>query len=185
MKASKAVSGLVALWVLSGCATVPPPGQAVIQRLDPADLARIEASRPGRPLTVDEIVARSRDGRPTSVLLDEIKQTGTHFALTPSQAIELREKGVKPEVLDAITSAHALWERDQLTAEQVRRETENKAAIDRARAEAERRAARPPYWDPYPYPYSIYPRWSIGYGQFHGAPGRWRGGGWGWGVRVP
>lgn len=161
--------------LLAACAT-PVSSPQAIQRLDPADLARIDAARPGRPLSLDEIVQQSRFV-PPPILIETLRSTGTHHALTPSEAIRLRERGVAPEVLDALADAHQRWVQDQATAEKVRRDTEQAAALDRARAEAERarRAAYPPVYAPYGDPFYGYP---FGY------PGRARFGGMGWGIQI-
>lgn len=162
--------------LLGACATPSSPPQA-IQRLDPAELARLEAARAEPPLSLDEILRQSRAGVPTAALLETLARTGTRHALSPSEAIRLREQGVAPEVLDALTAAQERWARDQATADQVRRDTEQAAALDKAKADAERyrQRATTPYWDPlWPYPYAYPP----------GYPG-WRGyGGIGWGGRL-
>ncbi|NTV96791.1 MAG: hypothetical protein HGA75_15490 [Thiobacillus sp.] len=126
--------------LLAAC-TTPVSSPQAIQRLDPAELARIDAARPGRPLSLDEIVQQSRFV-PPPILIETLRSTGTHHALTPSQAIRLRQQGVAPEVLDALADAHQRWVQDQATAEKVRRDTEQAAALDRARAEAERAVHR-------------------------------------------
>ena len=157
--------------LLAAC-TTPVSSPQAIQRLVPAELARIDAARPGRPLSLDEIVQQSRFV-PPPILIETLRSTGTHHALTPSQAIRLRQQGVAPEVLDALADAHQRWVQDQATAEKVRRDTEQAAALDRARAEAERasRAAYPPVYAPYGDP-------------FYGYPGRPRFGGIGWGIQI-
>ncbi|MGL4407257.1 MAG: hypothetical protein ACRCTU_02575, partial [Zoogloea sp.] len=65
---------------LGGCVVAPPqPVAAQVQRLEPAELARIEAAQAAlRPLSLDEIVARSRS-TPPEVLIDQIRTTGTHY----------------------------------------------------------------------------------------------------------
>lgn len=161
--------------LMSACAAPVAPPQSIL-RLDPAELARIEAARPGRPLSLDEIVRQSRVV-PPPILIETLRSTGTHHALTPSQAIRLREQGVALEVLDELNAAHERWARDQATAEKVRRDTEQAAALDRARAEVERarRAYYPPVYSPYSDPFYGYP---FGY------PGRARFGGIGWGIQI-
>lgn len=165
-----------AVTVLLGACATPSSSPQAIQRLDPAELARLGAARPEPPLSLDEILRQSRAGVPTATLLDTLARTSTRHALSPSEAIRLREQGVAPEVLDAITAAQERWARDQATADKVRRDTEQAAALDKAKADAERyRMQSQPYWDPlWPYPYAYPP----------GYPG-WRGyGGIGWGGRL-
>lgn len=155
--------------LLISCAA-PSSSPQAIQRLDPAELAAIEAARAARPLSLDEIVRRSRAGVGTAALLDEIRRTGTRHALTPAEAQRLREQGVAAEVLDELAAAEARAARDQATADKVRRATEQAAAEDRARAEAERRRrAYSPYYDPLgPYGRPFYPAYPYGYPGYFG-----------------
>ena len=173
----------VAMLLLAACATPPSSDPRAVRRLDPAELASTEAVRPGRPLGLDEIVRRSREGVPTAALLDVLRSTGTHHALSPSEVLRLREQGVAPEVLDALAEAQARHDRDQATADKVRQQTEQAAAVERARAEAYRRGV----WDAYP----AYPYGTIRYGQPHPygfpyyGPGLPRGrGGIHWGIGI-
>ena len=83
--------------LLAACATPPSSDPRAVRRLDPTELASTEAVRPGRPLGLDEIVRRSREGVPTAALLDVLRSTGTHHALSPSEVLRLREQGVAPE----------------------------------------------------------------------------------------
>lgn len=152
-----------ALLLLAACATPPSADPAAVRRLDPSELARIDAARPERPLGLDEIVRLSRQGVPTASLLETLRRTGTHHALAPSDVLRLKAQGVAPEVLDALADAEARYARDQATADKVRQQTEQADALDRARAEAYRRGAR----DAYPvYPaYPGYPYGSMRYGS--------------------
>jgi hypothetical protein len=154
---------------LAACAA-PTASPQAIQRLDPAELAAIDAARAARPLSLDDIVRKSRAGVGTAALLDEIRRTGTRHALTPPELQRLREQGVAREVLDELADAEARALRDQAAADKVRRATEQAAAEDRARADAERRRrAYPPYYyDPYGRPFG-YPAYPYGYpGAFGG-----------------
>jgi hypothetical protein len=173
----------VAMLLLAACATPPSSDPRAVRRLDPTELASTEAVRPGRPLGLDEIVRRSREGVPTAALLDVLRSTGTHHALSPSEVLRLREQGVAPEVLDALAEAQARHDRDQATADKVRQQTEQAAAVERARVEAYRRGV----WDAYP----AYPYGTIRYGQPHPygfpyyGPGLPRGrGGIHWGIGI-
>ena len=75
-----------------------------------------------------------------------------------------------PDVLDELAAAEARAARDQATADKVRRATEQAAAEDRARAEAERRRrAYSPYYDPLgPYGRPFYPAYPYGYPGYFG-----------------
>ena len=174
----------VAMPLLAACATTSPSADPrAVRRLDPAELARMEAARPGRPLGLDEIVRRSREGVPTAELLDILRSTGTHHALNPSEVLRLREQGVAPEVLDALAEAQARHDLDQATADKVRQQTEQAAAIERARAEAYRRGVREGY-PAYPYGTIRY-GYPQPFGFPHYGPGLpWRRGGIHWGIGI-
>jgi len=81
----------------------------------------------------------------------------------------------------ALAEAQARWEQDNAVAARARQQTEQAAAVDRARAEAYRRGA----WDAYP----VYPYGSLYYGRPFGhpyaRPGHpWGRGGINWGIRI-
>lgn len=165
----------------AACATPPSADPRAVRRLDTAEIARVDAARTARPLSLEEVVRLSRQGTPTATLLETLRNTGTHHALSPSEVLRLREQGVAPEVLDALAEAQARRDRDQATADKVRQQTEQAAAVDRARAEAYRRGA----WDAYP----VYPYGSLYYGRPFGhpyaRPGHpWGRGGINWGIRI-
>lgn len=164
---------------LVGCVT-PSADPRAVRRLDPAELERIEAARPGRPLSLDEVVALARQGRPVSEQLEVLRSTGTRHALTPSEALRLKEKGVAPEVLDALAEAQARWARDEATADKVRREQAAQVATEKARAEAYRRAWRDAEWNS-----SLYLNHGAPFGSPYYRYGRpWGPGGFGWGIRY-
>ncbi|KAB2969843.1 hypothetical protein [Zoogloea sp.] len=164
---------------LTACVT-PSADPRAIRRLDPAALAQIEAARPGRPLSLDEVVALSRQGLPIPEQLEVLRTTATRHALTPSVVLRMKAQGVAPEVLDALAEAQERWARDEAAADTVRREQAAQAAAERARVEAYRRAWRDAGWNS-----SLY----LNYGGPFGSPyyryGRpWGHGGSGWGLRY-
>ena len=113
-------------------------------------------------------------------LIEDIRSTGTHLAVTPEERARLAGQGVAPAVLDELAAAQARWAQDQATADKVRADTARIEAADRARAEEERRrrAYYGPTYSPYYSPYRD-PMWPYGY------PGRrGYGGGFGWGVQI-
>lgn len=178
----RSAPAVVLALLLAACATPPSADPRAVRRLDPAELSRTDASRPGQqPLSLGEIVRLSREGRPTASLLETLRSTGTAHALSPSEVLRLREQGVAPEVLDALAEAQARRDRDQATADKVRQQTEQAAAVDRARAEAYRRGAREAY--------PAYPYGSIRYVDPFGFPypgpsPYWGRGGVHWGGRI-
>ena len=167
--------------LLVACAA-PSSSPQALRRLPPAELAAIEAAQRAGPLSLDDIVRRSREGVAAAALVDEIRRTGTHHALVPADVQRLRGQGVAQEVLDALAEAQSRWARDQATAEKVSRATAQAAAEDRARAEeARRQRAAFPYNSPYNSPFYDP---MLPYGYPYGYPGRFGYGGFGWGVHI-
>lgn len=172
-----AVAAAAALLQLA-CAA-PNASPQAIQRLDPAALAEIERARqPAAPLSLDEVVARSRAGQGSEALLDEIRRTATRHPISPSEAVRLKAQGVAPEVLDALNEAHTRWAQDEAAAVRARRDAEQAAALKRAQADAERYRRSVPYADPF-WPYRSYP---FGYPYRHPRFAPY--GGFGWGIQI-
>ena len=88
-----AVAAAAALLQLA-CAA-PNASPQAIQRLDPGALAEIERARQAVvPLSLDEVVARSRAGQGSAALLDEIRRTGTRHPISPSEAVRLKAQEI-------------------------------------------------------------------------------------------
>jgi len=172
-----AVAAAAALLQLA-CAA-PNASPQAIQRLDPGALAEIERGRQAVvPLSLDEVVARSRAGQGSVALLEEIHRTGTRHPISPSEAVRLKAQGVAPEVLDALNEAHTRWAQDEAAAQRARRDAEQAAALKRAQAEAERYRRSVPYADPF-WPYRSHP---FGYPYRHPRFAPY--GGFGWGIQI-
>jgi len=168
------ISACVAAASLLAACAAPSASPQAVRRLPPAELAAIEAAAGRRaPLSLEEIVRRSREGVAAAALIDEIRRTGTRHALAPADVQRLRGQGVAQAVVDELAEGEARRARDQATADKVRRDTAQAEAEDRARAEAERRQrAMYPYGSPY-----YDPLWPYGYPP--GYPGRF-----GWGLHL-
>ncbi len=168
-RSSWRVVALLAPLLLTACAT-PSSSPDSLRRLDPAASALLDAARRSGPLSLDDIVRKSREGVGAAALIDEIRRTATHHALTPAETQRLRDQGVAQAVLDELVAAQERWARDEATAAKVRRDTAQAAAEDRARAEEERRRRTyygptySPYYDPF-WPHG-YPSGRFGYGGF-------------------
>ncbi|WP_442770902.1 hypothetical protein [Zoogloea ramigera] len=161
------LAAVVAASLLQFACATPNASPQAIQRLDPAALAEIERARqPAAPLSLDEVVARSRAGQGSEALIDEIRRTATRHPISPSEAVRLKAQGVAPEVLDALNEAHTRWAQDEA------------AALKRAQADAERYRRSAPYADPF-WPYRSYP---FGYPYRHPRFAPY--GGFGWGIQI-
>ena len=151
---------------LLGCATTsaPPSGSGAIARLSPEDLARL-LPKPEPKLPLTEIIRLSKAGATAKEVIARIRETGSRYDLSASQAIELHAQGVSAEVLDHIQSARAQELRDRVAEEINQREQRH--AEELRREQALRRDS--PYFDPW---WPGYPGWR------HGDPFRPFGGFW-------
>ena len=93
--------------VLAGCAA--PRVAPSADRLSPGELEAIAAARRAGPLTIEQIIQRSRTGEAPAALIEDIRRTGTHLAVTPEERARLAGQGVAPAVLDELVAAQARW----------------------------------------------------------------------------
>lgn len=173
------LGGLFAV-LLVGCAA--PRVATVPARLDPGVAAQ-RTMPESEPLSLDQIIARSRAGEASPALVGEIRRRGTAAAVSPDELRRLRAEGVDQAVIDELLAADVRRMQDQATAEKVRRQTAAVEAADRARAEAERRRAASYGYGYGPYPYYGSFGWSLGYGYRNYYPHPYSGG-LGWGIEY-
>ena len=85
------LAAVVAASLLQFACATPNASPQAIQRLDPAALAEIERARqPAAPLSLDEVVARSRAGQGSEALLDEIRRRAGELSRPPLELDYLR-----------------------------------------------------------------------------------------------
>ena len=145
---------------LLGCASVsaPPDAGPGIARLSPEDLARL-LPRPEAKLPLTEIVRLSKAGATAKELIARIRETGSRYELSASQAIELHAQGVSTKVLDYIQSARAQELRDRIAEEINQREQRHAEELRREQELRLNTIYHDPWWPAYP-----------GYGWGHGYP---------------
>ena len=153
---------LISILALSllGCATAsaPPNAPGTIARLTPDELARM-MPKPDPKLPLAELVRMSKEGAAAADIIARIKETGSRYALSASQAIDLHAQGVSAEVLDYMQSAREQELRASLAEEINQREQRH---ADELRREQELRRDGyyyDPWWPAYP-----------GYGWNYGFP---------------
>lgn len=151
---------LIAALLLSvlGCASVPPGGSGAIARLSAEELARI-LPKPEPKLPLAELVRMSREGTAAKDIIARIKQTGSSYALSASQVIELHNQGVATEVLDYIQSAREQELRDRVAEEINQREQRHAEELQREQELRRDFYYYDPWWPAYP-----------GYGWYPGYP---------------
>lgn len=142
---------------LLGCATTsaPPDASVTIARLSPEELARM-MPKPDPKLPPAELIRMSKEGATAKDIIARIRETGSRYDLSASQAIELHSQGVSAEVLDYIQSAREQALRDRI-AEEINRREQRHAEELRREQELRRNLF---YYDPW---WPGRPGWNFGY----------------------
>jgi len=136
---------------LADCAgtRAPAEGTPGIERLTPEELARM-LPKPIPKLPLAEIVRMSKTGVAAQDIIAKIKQSGSHYALSPSRAIELHSQGVSTEVLDYMQSAREQELRDR-NADEINQREQRRAEELRQQEQFWRdRYYYDPWWPAYP-----------------------------------
>ncbi len=137
---------------LAGCAGTPvAPGGGAIARLSPDELARM-LPKPEPKLPPAELVRLSKTGAAAPDIIAKIKQTGSSYALSAAQLIELHDQGVGTAVLDYIQAAREQEVRDRMAEEINQREQRHAAELQRLRAQEQQCNSYcfDPWWPGYP-----------------------------------
>lgn len=142
----------------SGCATTAYQ-EPQIQRISAEELARLMPP-PVAALSLDEIVALSKAGTSPDLIIARIKESGSQYELTPSQAVDLAKQGVDAKVLDYMHSSREQTLRDSMAEEINKRELENRKEQERLKREYQLRYQ--PYYHPW-YGYGYSPWWRYRY----------------------
>lgn len=144
--------GVMITLLLAGCASNPPQ-RPQIARISAAELEQL-LPRPQAPLSLDEIVRMSQAGASAEAIIEKIRESGSRYALAPSQAVELSRQGVDTRVLDHIHAANEQALRDGCADEINKRAEESAKERDALKRELLMR----PYWgyDPFWWPYPPY-----------------------------
>jgi len=153
--------------LLAGCATTDTNNKSSennkIERISDAELDKL-IPKPVPNLELSQLVELSRSGMSADDLIARIQQSGTHYALLPSEVIALNKQGLESKVLDYLYTAQLQALRDGVADDINRREAEHRRQTDQLMRELLR---RPYYYDPF---------WPSAYPYRRGLPGPY----WGW-----
>lgn len=157
------------LLLVSGCAST---GRDVnvdgpkIDRISPEDLARL-IPPPVAKLTLDDLVRLTKEGSSAEQIIGQIKATDSMYDLTPSQSVDLSQKGVDAKVLDYIHTSREAAIRNQLADEINRSERQKQAEVAKLK---NRMWQQQRYYDPFCRGYyGIRPYGFGGYGRHFGS----------------
>ncbi|MGQ0443445.1 MAG: hypothetical protein ACT4OH_08425 [Methylophilaceae bacterium] len=165
---------LVAIFILSGCATTGTP-QAQVERMTAEELEKL-LPPPVATVSLEELVADAKQGKTADEMIEKIRASGSRYELTPTQTLELSKQGVDAKVLDYIQQSNELAKQNAIAEEINKREKAKLEAQKQLRRE--RHLSRSPYYDPF---------WGSRFGAFYGHPfyGRyWRGSRFGLGLHY-
>jgi hypothetical protein len=152
---------------LLGCATTsaPPDAGPGIARLSPEELARM-LPKPDPKLPLTELIRLSKEGATAKDIIARIRETGSRYDLSASQAIELHSQGVDAEVLDYIQSAREQALRDRIAEEINQREQRHAQELKREQELRRNNYYYDPWWPGYPgWIHGYYP--FLPYGGFY------------------
>ena len=100
----------VSVFLLASCATTNSAGaakQAQVDRITPEELAKLMPNTVEN-VSLDEVVADSKAGKTADDIIAKIKASNSVYDLTPSQSLDLSQKGVSAQVLDYIHQQYEL-----------------------------------------------------------------------------
>ncbi len=160
---------------ISACASSGARYGNVDSRITPEEMAKMMPP-PVATLSLDEIVSDSKQGKTADEMIAKIKASNSRYALTPSQSLDLSQKGVDVKVLDYMHQSNEAAKQNAMADEINKREKAKRIAQERL--EQEREFMRDDYYDgfwgprfggfygPYGYPYYgnpyMAPRWGWG-----------------------
>lgn len=137
-----------------------------IERISAEELDKL-ITPPAAKLTLDDLVQLSKEGNSAEQVIARIKATDSMYDLTPSQALELSQKGVDAQVLDYIHESREAALRNNLADEINRREQQKQEEVRRLK---NRITQQQRYYDPYCRGYyGLTPYGYGGYGRHFGS----------------
>ncbi len=165
---------MVTLITLTGCATTHDSTQGQVARITPAELTKLLLP-PVATLSLNEIVADSKQGQPADEIIVKISESQSRYALTPTQMLALSQQGVDTKVLEYIQQSNELAKQNAMADEINRREKDKAQALKQLRDERARSHHR--YYDPF---------WRSRFGFYgHRYSGPyWHGPRFGWGAQY-
>ncbi len=138
-----------------------------LERISAEELDKL-MTPPAAKLTLDELVSLSKQGNSPDQIIAKIKATDSMYDLTPSQALELSQKGVDARVLDYIHESREAAVRNNLADEINRRERQKQEEVAKLKNRLSQQQRR--YYDPFCRGYyGLMPYGYGGYGRHFGS----------------
>ena len=124
-----------------------------IQRISAEELEKL-LPPPVAAVSLEEIVALSKQGVSADEIIKKIQDSKSEYALTASQTLDLAKQGVPAAVLDNIQRAHEQRLRESFAEELNKREQARVKEQEKLKKELMWRRSYPfydPFWGPGPY----------------------------------
>jgi len=145
---------------LTACATTSQQQEPQIKRISAEELEQI-MPKPVPNVTLDEIIALSKQGTPPNQIIEKIKTSNSRYDLTPSEIVRLTQQGVDPKVLDYIHQTHESALRENMADEINKREKQRQQELEKLEREYRLRSYH--YYDPW-WGWGPGPYWRHPYG---------------------
>lgn len=113
-------------------------------------------------LSLDELVALSKQGIGYEQIIQKIKESDSSYDLTPSQSVELSKRGLDSRVLDYMHTSRELTLRNNLAEEINKRERIKRAEVDKLKQQMVNNQR---FYDPF-YGYSRFGMRPYGFGAY-------------------
>ena len=146
---------IMTLMLVTGCATTGQgaAGAPAIDRISAEELEKIMPQ--AHPvISLDDIVVLSKQGVTPEQIIQKIKDTDSAYDLTPSQSVDLSNRGVDGKVLDYIHTSRELALRNKLAEEINKREQAKRAEVNKLKQQMLNSQR---YYDPF----CRYPRFGM------------------------
>jgi len=173
LKSAGKLSLILTLLLLANCATQGTQQAPKIDRISEEELQRI-LPKPIAKISLDEIVAFSKNGLSAAQIIEKIKLSESYYDLTPSQSVALSKRGVASEVLDYMHTSQEAKLRNNVADEINKREKQKREALEALKREQRIQQLYHPYWGYGGFgPYGRYGYGRFGWGAGFGHPFGW------------
>jgi len=141
-----AAAALGAFALLAGCAAVPPPAAARIERLPATAPDSIETS-----IGIQDIIAMSRKGENAAAIVAKLDKAHTRLRLSAEQIGTMLSQGVAPQVIDQLLDTERRRAFEDCAAAQAQYERRCQERIAQEARQCRVLQSVPPPWPGYPF----------------------------------
>lgn len=162
---------LVAMLLLTACATTNGRSEPEIKRITPEELEKLIPAAVAS-YSLEQIIADSKQAKTPAEIIAKIKASDSRYDLTASKILELNQQGVHEQVLSYIQQSNELAKQNYLAEEINKAEREKAEALRRLNEERlmQMRQFYDPFWygPSFRYRYRNWPGSRFGWGGYYG-----------------